>query len=715
MNGKELESRQSSTSQLFRRYGAAGLLTLLMAWPSWAQRSAPPASPQPSVQPAGSTSPSTGPQQGPGQPRGPHYVDGRVLLDIGQPAREPVSVELNCGTSSLQVIHTDLKGYFRFTLGEGVQSNADFSASNSDNLMSSLSSGVNFPGGFGGFSASGASLTGCELRVSVAGYQPMTKTITPETSDLGMIDVGTLQLRRIAGVQGSAISATSFLVPGRARKEFEKGDKEARSNHLKSATQHLEKAVAEYESYAAAWYELGTIYSSNQENDKAQQAFERAITADPKYIPPYVSLSALELKNQEYEDAVDTAGKAVELDPTIGVAHFIRAVGNFNLNRLDAAEQSAREVEKKPHQNFPQLHPLLADILLQKQDYSKAAVEMRAYLKEFPGGPLARETQKKLDQIERLAASAESKSEPLPVQPQTPPAVENVGGSEPPQVEQALVEKPAAEPLVPPRGKPAKADLWYPPDIDRVIPQVSPGTTCPLSDVLSKAGRRIEELVQNVDKFTATEVVEHQHVDRSGRLGVPEIRKFNYLVTIAQTRSGYMNVEEYRNGGSGAERFPDQIGTIGTPSLVLIFHPHRAKDVQMTCEGLGEWRGRPAWQVRFEERRDRRNSISAVDIGSRSFTPRLHGRAWILADSYQVARLESDLAEQVPEIRFRLQHQNIEYRAVRLPETKREIWLPSSSELYLDFLGHRFYRRHSFTDFKFFSVKTQQTFGDPKE
>jgi hypothetical protein len=210
-------------------------------------------------------------------------------------------------------------------------------------------------------------------------------------------------------------------------------------------------------------------------------------------------------------------------------------------------------------------------------------------------------------------------------------------------------------------------------------------------------------------------VVEHQNVDRSGRLGVPEIRKFNYLVTIAQTPGGNMNVEEYRNGGSTSERFPDQIGTIGTPTLVLIFHPHHAKDVQMTCEGLTEWRGRPAWQVRFEERRDRRNSISEVDFGSRSFSLRLHGRAWILADSYQVARLESDLAEEIPEIRFRLQHQNIEYRAVRLPENKREIWLPSISELYLDFRGHRFYRRHSFTDLKFFSVKMQQTFGDPKE
>ena len=221
--------------------------------------------------------------------------------------------------------------------------------------------------------------------------------------------------------------------------------------------------------------------------------------------------------------------------------------------------------------------------------------------------------------------------------------------------------------------------------------------------------------MQNVDKFTATEVVDHQKVDRSGQLGIPEIRKFNYLVTISQTPSGNMNVEEYRNGGSSADRFPDQIGTIGTPTLVLIFHPHHAKDVQMTCEGLSQWRGRPAWQVRFEERRETRNRMSSVEMGGGSFNLRLHGRAWILADSFEVARLESDLAEEVPKIRLRLQHQNIEYRGVRLPESKREIWLPSTSELYLDFLGHRFYRRHTFTDLKFFSVKTQQTFGEPKE
>jgi len=262
-----------------------------------------------------------------------------------------------------------------------------------------------------------------------------------------------------------------------------------------------------------------------------------------------------------------------------------------------------------------------------------------------------------------------------------------------------------------------KRDVWFPEDkdIDQAMPPVAAGVACPLDRVLSEAAKRIEELVHNVDRFTATEVVEHQSVDRLGRLGPPQTRQFNYLVTMAQRPSGYVNVDEYRNGGSEPEQFPEKIATVGTPSLVLIFHRNHIKDFQMTCEGLGEWHDQPAWQVRFEERRESRNRISVVDLAGSSFGLRLRGRAWILDGSYQVARLESDLAEELPPIRLRLQHQEIEYRPVPLPDAKGLIWLPSSVELYMDFLGHRFYRQHRFTNLKFFLVKVQQTLGDPRE
>jgi Flp pilus assembly protein TadD len=338
----------------------------------------------------------------------PLYVSGRVLMDTGQPVPEPVSVALNCGMGSLQVIRTDLKGYFQFTLGAGPQGNMTFNAS--DDVMSPGSNGTGgsrMQGGFGAF----GDLTGCELRVSVDGYQPLDHPLSGP-AELGTIDVGTLQLRRLAGVQGSAISVTSMLVPGNARKEFEKGDKEARNNKLQPATEHLQKAVAAYDNYAAAWNELGRIYSATHEMEKARQAFAKAILADPKYVPPYVSLASLQIQNEEYQDAVDTAGKALELSPGLEVANFLQAVGSFKLDRLDDAQKSAEEAEKGPHQNLTQVHVLLADLFMQKKDYSSAAAQMRAYLKEAPKGPFAAQMKKNLDQVEASTTADASESDP---------------------------------------------------------------------------------------------------------------------------------------------------------------------------------------------------------------------------------------------------------------------------------------------------------------
>ena len=332
-------------------------------------------------------------------------------METGQPVPEPVSVQLDCGLRVLQVIRTDIKGYFEFTLGAGPQGNVDYSA-DSDQIMGA-GLGMNGTTGMGnsGLGGPGFSngLIGCELRVFVDGFQPATRPIT-SPPDLETIDVGTFHLARIAGVEGSAISVTSMLVPSSAHKEFEKGEDDARNNKIKPATAHFEKAVAEYDNYAAAWNELGKVYLAGREPDKARQAFEKAIAADPKYIPPYVGLAGLQMQGEEYDQAIDTAGKVLALNPAVDIANYVQAVGYFKLNRLDDAERSAREVEKSPNQTIPQVHALLADIFLQRQDLPGAAGEMRAYLKQAPKGPLAPEMKKKLDQMGVSATDGDPKS-----------------------------------------------------------------------------------------------------------------------------------------------------------------------------------------------------------------------------------------------------------------------------------------------------------------
>jgi Tetratricopeptide repeat len=396
---------------LLARYGTACLLALLAAGPSWGQKTGQP--PQPSQPVPGSSGTNIGSSPTREMPM-PVYVNGRVLMETGQPVPEPVSVGLSCGMRTVQVVHTDAKGYFQFTLGAGPQSNVDTSASDD------TTGGLGFPGMDGPFGSTSTNMMGCELEVSVGGYQPLTKTIT-SPADIEGINAGTLLLRRREGVTGSSISVTSLQVPENARKEFEKGEKDARSNHLATAKQHLEKAVALYDKYAAAWNGLGQIYVADRDLDRAHQAFEKAIAVDAQYIPPYVSLAALELQTSQFDGAAETAGKALALDPSVGVASFIQAAADFKLNRLDEAEKSAREAENGPHQNIPQVHVLLAQIFAQKQDYPNALTQLRAYLKESPHGGFVAEAQKNLEGIEKAEAEAGDKPNPSAEPPQSAP------------------------------------------------------------------------------------------------------------------------------------------------------------------------------------------------------------------------------------------------------------------------------------------------------
>jgi len=374
-------------------------------------------------------------------------------------------------------------------------------------------------------------------------------------------------------------------------------------------------------------------------------------------------------------------------------AYYYRALASLYLHNLaDAQKSASRAAEIDAKHNYVPLYILLAQISEAKGDKVAAAAQLREILKTHSDDIAKRY----LDQLE-----AEQASPPA----QKPVASEN----------ETFTDELADDSNASLADLPKIDDTWIPEDIDRGVPRVDSSVTCSLPAVLDGAGRRIEELVHNVDRFMATENLIHQAVDRSGRMAPPITARFNYLVSYTEDPNGYLKVDEFRDGSLSLEPFPSHIATIGTPSLVLIFHPRYATNFKMVCEGLGQLHGEPAWQVRFEQRPDRPNLTYSFTVNRVSYRVNLRGRAWILADSFQVARLDTDLAQAIPQIRLRLDHQSVEYRPIESPTTSLKLWLPSSTELYMDFLGRRFYRKHSFTDFKIFSVDTQYQIATPKE
>ncbi len=257
---------------------------------------------------------------------------------------------------------------------------------------------------------------------------------------------------------------------------------------------------------------------------------------------------------------------------------------------------------------------------------------------------------------------------------------------------------------------------WLPPDLDERMPPVEPGATCALDEVIQKAERRVEEFVGNVDRYTATESLFHESINKWGLASSRETRKFDYVASIEEVKRGFFNFEEFRKSHTSQEEFPDGVATLGMPALALIFHPYNSGNFEMNCEGLARWNGRIAWQVHFRQRADKPNTIRSFRMGFQgpSHPVALKGRAWIDAESYQIVRLETDMIAPLPEIRLVADRTAIEYGPVHFRERNVDMWLPSSAEVYSDWRGRRFHRRHSFSNYLLFAVDEKQRISAPK-
>jgi hypothetical protein len=250
---------------------------------------------------------------------------------------------------------------------------------------------------------------------------------------------------------------------------------------------------------------------------------------------------------------------------------------------------------------------------------------------------------------------------------------------------------------------------WLPADVDEKVPAVEPRVACSVEDVVRKAGQRVEEFVKNVDRFTASELLKHESINKWGLAGSRDSRDFEYVASIDQYRPGYFSVTEYRRGAHTSE-FPDGVETNGLSALALIFHPNNAGNFQMSCEGLGQWNGHLAWQVHFRQRPDKPNTIRAYRVGANgpAYPVALRGRAWITPDSYQIARMETDLVAPLAPICL------VDYGPVHFKKGNVEMWLPQNAELYCEWKGKRMHRRLSYRNYLLFSVDERQKISEPK-
>jgi|HubBroStandDraft_4_1064222.scaffolds.fasta_scaffold48552_2 tetratricopeptide (TPR) repeat protein len=339
------------------------------------------------------------------------YISGKVTIEDGSPVAQ-VNIERVCGGISKTVAYSNSSGRFSFQWGDRSMIVADASDAGSGRTRNASSDGFGGSQSAGGANALasdpfGNRMMNCALRANAPGFTSDTIDLfNRRTSD--SIDVGTLVLHRIAGVEGTFISVTSMMAPKAAKKAYEHGLESLLKNKPDDAAKDFEKAVALYPRYAVAWVDLGKLRLERGSVGPAREALTKAMEADPKLVSPYVELGLLAAKDANWQETAKYLDRAVELDPVdFPQAWYADAVANYNLLKYDAAEKSARAAVKlDPKHVNPRSSYLLGLVLTEKHDYAGAAAELATYIKVAPNAPDLAQAKNQLEELTKQASAA---------------------------------------------------------------------------------------------------------------------------------------------------------------------------------------------------------------------------------------------------------------------------------------------------------------------
>jgi tetratricopeptide (TPR) repeat protein len=531
-----------------------------------------------------------------------------------------------------------------------------------------------------------------EVQVEAAGYS----TIHTIAALLHQGDTQNLEIALQPATD--AANSSGYRLPPplsqKEQKELTAGLRALQAENLKEAKKHLRSAAKTSPNHPDVDYLLGVLAAMRGEMETAKQYFENAATRY-QHVLSLTTLGEIYLVEGNLTEAKAHLEAALGVDPNFWRADQLLATVFLEQRSYALAIQHSELALQLGKNEAKGARLTLAQALSEAGDRQRSNQVLNELLQLNPNQEQAKEARSILE------ANRET---PIPA---TFTAQVNDGAAV------TALKKPKSSSSV----KSVYANLpfaptslvnlyqqWLPPNVDDAVPPAETAMSCPLHQILKETGERVVEFVSNVDRFSATETMNHEALNEYGLAVHYERRSFNYLVAIQEFRPGVYDVQEFRDGLTTTDIFPEHVATVGTVALVFVFHPNYADDFDFRCEGRAHQGGQDAWQVHFAQKPDHPPRLRSYRLANRYFRVGLKGRAWISTETFQVLRLESDLTGTLPEIRLRADHEDIQYGPVLVKRKELVLWLPASSEIFLDFNGHRIHRQQLLSDYFFFWV-----------
>ena len=185
----------------------------------------------------------------------------------------------------------------------------------------------------------------------------------------------------------SVVNAALAAVPDKARKLYERGVEEARSENPVKAANTLKEAVTLYPNFPLALNELGVQYLKLRQVNKAIDILREAVRLSPDNAASRLNLGIALLESKQFAHAEEHLREAVKHNNNSATGHMYLGIALLRQSKFDEAE---RELLVATQANAAQLgmaNYYLGGLYWRKKDYPRAVEQLEKYLASTPNAP----------------------------------------------------------------------------------------------------------------------------------------------------------------------------------------------------------------------------------------------------------------------------------------------------------------------------------------
>jgi len=526
-----------------------------------------------------------------------------------------------------------------------------------------------------------------EVEVRATGYKTATEPVS--VISFGGDFTVYVYLQNESTDPGANAPPQKVVMAPKLRNEIEKGLVAMQRMDYTTARARFSKASQMASGNPEVLYLLGTAELGLKNADAARACFANSLKIEPTNQRTLLALGEIDLQTGDVSSAILVLEKAFDLNGADWRIHYLLATAYARAGRLEEAKTHVLRGASLAKEKGAAVVYLLGEIQYEEHQTAEAKETWERILVAFPNDPIVQKTKSKLESLARAPSITEQSAD-------------------------GIANLPL--PLVIPVGLISAEELsWAPQDIDSRDYRVANNAACNLDDVLTRAELRLKSQLMNFEKFSATERIEHQQLNRYGVPGPVRSREFSYIVFVRKTPAESVYLEEDRLEGNDLSTFPTSLATTGLNSLgVSVLQVSSGESYEYRCEGLTSLRGEATWQIRFEQRKAAANSIREWRKNGQIVDVPLKGRFWLTANNYDLLRVETDLIKPLPQLELTLDHLVVDYGPVNFENGKVKLWLPWAAEMFMELHGNRYHHKHYLTNYYLFSVDSENKIAAPK-